>query len=406
MLSNRKTRLILVGLFMLILTTVAITVVAQDIVDGDCAALVIEAVASIDEQCSLVAGNSVCYAHPTVEAEAMAGAELAFSAPGDQASLDDVASLHTSPVNVETGDWGIAVVNTSPAESDSADDETLSENPRLLLMGDVTLQNISADVSTFESAFVVETSGDEPSCAGAPNKFILQSEADALTVEVNGAEIGMDTQTTLLVDAVANDGMTIAVIEGSATVTSNDESIIVNSGEQTVIVLGGDTGLVVISAPAPPILIITDNLQFVPISVLVDVVEVPSLERWTNTETELTAGQSFTIIASELVKTADELPWSSPTGHTPQDCAAAGRGDWDCRCRTLPEWGTCSLTETTSMILLGRIGGEENQPFVVGSGGVFTASTDGTLYLGANDNFFEDNIGSYSALIQVIDFTP
>lgn len=406
MLSNRKTRLILVGLFMLILTTVAITVVAQDIVDGDCAALVLEAVASIDDQCSLVAGNSVCYAHPTVEAEAMAGAELTFSAPGDQASLDDVASLHTSPVNVETGDWGIAVVNTSPAESDSADDETLSENPRLLLMGDVTLQNISADVSTFESAFVVETSGDEPSCAGAPNKFVLQSEADALTVEVNGAEIGMDTQTTLLVDAVANDGMTIAVIEGSATVTSNDESIIVNSGEQTVIVLGGDTGLVVISAPAPPILIITDNLQFVPISVLVDVVEVPSLERWTNTEIELTAGQSFTIIASELVKTADELPWSSPTGHTPQDCAAAGRGDWDCRCRTLPEWGTCTLTETTSMILLGRIGGEENQPFVVGSGGVFTASTDGTLYLGANDNFFEDNIGSYSALIQVIDFTP
>ena len=336
-----------------------------------------------------------------------------FNAPGDQVSLDTVARIHTSPVNVETGEWGIAVVNTSPAMDGSVETtpeadatETLeNENPRLVLMGDVTLQNISDEVSAFDGAFVVETSGDEPSCAGAPNKFILQSEANGLEVVVNGAEIGMDSQTTILVDAVANDSMTVVVIDGSATVTAGGETQIVVGGEQTVIVLGGDTGLTVVSAPSLPILIITDNLQFVPISVLIDVVEVDSLARWTDTGIQLTAGQSFTIIASELVKTADELPWSSPTGHTTQDCAAAGRGDWDCRCRTLPEWGTCSLTETTSMILLGRVG-EDDQPFVVGSGGVFTARTAGVLYLGANDNFFEDNIGAYSALIQVVDFTP
>jgi hypothetical protein len=42
----------------------------------------------------------------------------------------------------------------------------------------------------------------------------------------------------------------------------------------------------------------------------------------------------------------------------------------------------------------------------VNTGGIFTATGDGSLYLGANDNFFEDNIGSYYAVVNMIDLTP
>jgi hypothetical protein len=57
------------------------------------------------------------------------------------------------------------------------------------------------------------------------------------------------------------------------------------------------------------------------------------------------------------------------------------------------------------MVLVGRVG-EDGTPFIVGSGGIFTTAADGALYLGPNDNTFEDNIGSYYALISVLDLTP
>ena len=95
------------------------------------------------------------------------------------------------------------------------------------------------------------------------------------------------------------------------------------------------------------------------------------------------------------------MPWSSPRGHAATDCVAAGRGDWDCRCRSLPEWGTCTLDEVPSMTLLARIG--EDTPFIVESGGVFTARAAGILQLGPNDNTFEDNIASYHAIILAAD---
>jgi hypothetical protein len=266
-----------------------------------------------------------------------------------------------------------------------------------LMLGDVTLTRV--DDGNTENDFSVRTSAQEPSCSGAPNKLMLQTP-QGVTVDfgLNGAEISVSENTMVVVSAIPYEEMTIMVASGEITITSEGVAQIVVAGEQVVIALGGDTGLVVVAVPGDPGEFDFALIQFLPFQTLSEVVELPSAERWTATGVVLEAGQSYLLVNSGLVKTIDYMPWSAPEGHSTADCSAAGRGDWDCKCRTLPEWGTCTLDEVASMTLLGRIG-EEGEAFIVGSGGFFRADAAGELFLGANDNTFTDNVGSYYAII-------
>jgi hypothetical protein len=386
-------------IFTIALFALGLPVFAQDVVDDVCAALVFTAIESIEAFCGGAEAGTACYAHPIVEAEVADGAS--FAAPGDQVALSSVSSLRTSPVNIDTGDWGIAVI--TEADDVEANDETPLN---YIVMGDTTLTDLSAEDAEAWSSFSVRTASADPDCPGAPNKFVVQSGTDLEGVDltINGAELRFDSDTTIIVEATPYENMTLSVVSGSLVIVVGNETHTVVAGQQIVLLLEGDSGLVVVSFGEISALD-TLIIEFLPIHTFLDVVEVPSSERWTDTGVTMEAGQSALVIAAELVKTYDDMPWSTPAGHSPQDCAAIGRGDWDCRCRTLPEWGTCTLDEVASMTLLGRVG-IDGQPFIVNTGGIFTATGDGNLYLGANDNFFEDNIGSYYAVVNMIDLTP
>lgn len=51
-------------------------------------------------------------------------------------------------------------------------------------------------------------------------------------------------------------------------------------------------------------------------------------------------------------------------------------------------------------VLLGRIG-KDGTPFVIGSETEVTAVNEGRLYLGINDDFFDENAGSFEVVINV-----
>ncbi|MEO1287051.1 MAG: hypothetical protein AAFV93_04730, partial [Chloroflexota bacterium] len=127
-------------------------------------------------------------------------------------------------------------------------------------------------------------------------------------------------------------------------------------------------------------------------------IEISAANRWTGTGIMLEEGETYSIVGTEFVKTIDYMPWTGPAGHSSSDCSAAGRDDWDCQCRSSAEWGTCTIDEVNSMLLVGRIG-DDGTPFSIGAGGTFTASNSGELFLGANDNTFSDNVGSYYVII-------
>jgi hypothetical protein len=50
--------------------------------------------------------------------------------------------------------------------------------------------------------------------------------------------------------------------------------------------------------------------------------------------------------------------------------------------------------------MVGRVGAD-GRPFIIGAGGFFATNKDGELFLGPNDNKFDDNIGAYQAFIVV-----
>lgn len=404
-------RILIFPILLMILSVGGLHISGQYNVDEICAQIVLEALEAVEMFCSDVGENNACYAHEQVDATPVDGEEITFATLGDQANLADIQSLHTSPVNVDLGEWGIALINMTPLEDgsiveatpdpDADDSEEDHETTSFMMLGDVTMTNLTAGISDVPQAFTFSTAEDDSVCLGAPNKLVIQNPDGVITeLSVNGAEITLQSGATIVLDAIPSDEMTVLVVTGEAIITSLEVTQIVLAGEMVVISLGGDDGLVVISIPSVPIVFDNVLIQFIPFQFLLETVEIPSYQRWVATGVDLTAGQSYFVVASELVKTIDYMPWASPEGHSPADCASAGRGDWDCRCRTSAEWGTCTLEEGASMILLGRVG--DDAPFIVGSGGVFTARVDGELWLGANDNTFTDNVGSFYAVITTL----
>jgi hypothetical protein len=356
------------------------------IVNEACANLVLDTLNAAQDKCSEQGDGSVCL----VGAPAEAVPPDIFAQPGDVIPLAGLLQLHTSQVDVTSKQWGAALIRL-PTQTSGA-------SASLMLVGDVTLNTV---LDTALPAFLVSTSGNIPQCPGAPNALILStSEEQTFNLTINGVNLEA-SGATAVVSATLDGEMTIMVLSGSMMVTAQSGSQTLEIGQMTSLTLGGDSALEATTPPSAPIAFDVGQIAFMPFQVVRPPIEILSGRRWTSTGIQLRAGQSFIVMAAGLMKTVDTLPWSSPTGHSAADCAAAGRSDWDCRCRTLADWGTCTLNNMPSMELVGQVGGV--QPFIVGAGGVFTARVDGELELGPNDNHFEDNLATYHAIVVVLE---
>ena len=385
------------SIFLLLIVPV---IAAQSLVDEACALLVSEVLDSIEAVCDEMDAASACYVQSPVTYVAQDGADFAFESPGDIAALDGFVSISTGSFDASSDEWGVVVLAYPESEPESQLDDPLDSGlVRYLMMGDVTVNDTSQETGLEPmQSFTVSTAGEQD-CNGAPNRLLMQTPRGVVfDVTVNGAEISMEPQTTIVIEAEANQMMNIIVVTGEATVTADGTTIVLLNGEETLLILGGETGLIVVSPPAAPQLIDTVVIQFIPVRILTEVIEISAAERWTGTGIMLEEGASYSLVATEFMKTIDYMPWTGAEGHSSSDCSQAGRGDWDCRCRSSNEWGICTMDETEVMLLLGRIG-EDSSPFVVGSGGIFVADRDGELFLGPNDNTFEDNVGAYYVII-------
>lgn len=389
------------SLWTVLLTLVAVPlVIAQSLVAEECALLVAEVLNSVDDVCEAVAGGEACYVQAPVSYEAQDGFDFTFAAPADIAPLAGFASLSTGGFDADADEWGVVLLAYPSDEPESDSDDALDSGlVRYMLMGDATITDTAvAEGGDAMQAFTLST-GAETGCNGAPDKLLLQTPRGVLfDVTVNGAQISMAEETTIAIAADPGNEMLITVVTGEAAVAADGATTVVLGGEELVVILGGEDGYQVVSLPDVPDAFDELTVQFLPLRAVTEVVEVSAAERWTGTGVLLSEGDSYTIVATEFMKTIDYMPWTGAAGHSAADCGAAGRGDWDCQCRTLPEWGTCTMDEVASMALMGRVG-EEGAAFIVGAGGSYTATADGELFLGANDNTFTDNVGAYYVVV-------
>lgn len=77
-----------------------------------CEDIVRQALRGLSEHCADLERNSLCYGHAQIDASFAGDASrAAFDRPGARAPLAQLKSLRTSPLDVERGHWGLAVMN-------------------------------------------------------------------------------------------------------------------------------------------------------------------------------------------------------------------------------------------------------------------------------------------------------
>jgi hypothetical protein len=124
-------RLISTMLVFILLTIVPLTAAA------DCPTLVKQALAVTEGLCKETENNQACYGNIRLQAKPTSQAEnFVFSKPGDHANIADIKSLQLSPMTLDTGEWGVALMHVQANLPDTSPNNLL-----LLAFGDVFLEN-------------------------------------------------------------------------------------------------------------------------------------------------------------------------------------------------------------------------------------------------------------------------
>lgn len=171
---------------------------AQD--NANCPIIVEEALQAVGEACGGLDRNNACYGYNNVQAtfdtEVPDGF---FSQPSDRAELTFLKVLQTSPLNPETNEWGVALMNVQANVPNSLPGQAVL----FLLVGNTRLENAVTPDAAFQPADPIEVS-----TLAASN---LRSEASADARVVASVPNG----TVLLADARSTDeGWVRVLFEG------------------------------------------------------------------------------------------------------------------------------------------------------------------------------------------------
>ena len=135
------------------------TQVSEAQIGGTCTALVEQALDAIGENCGGLGRNSACYGFNNVAATFNdVKPDNFFTQPADFADLLEIQTLNTAALNVDTAEWGIAVLNVQADLPDALPGQAVN----FLLFGDVALENAVDPAASGEAVepVVVTTQGE------------------------------------------------------------------------------------------------------------------------------------------------------------------------------------------------------------------------------------------------------
>jgi len=235
--------------------------------DISCDQLVTLAETSVGLVCNGIGRNQACYGNHLVSVEFQPNSSLTFQKSGDTVDLLQVKKLSTSPLNIQTRDWGIAVVKAQA----NLPDALPGQNVTFLLYGDTTVDNPSPDMH----AVTVSTRIGNTSCSKVPDSAVLiqAPEGAQVAMNINGADVTLGS--TAYITAELNKGMEFAIVEGQGIVSANGVTRVVQPGAQVGIPLGGPDGLQANGAPSEPEPFNVDEINLAPFKLLDRQIVIP-----------------------------------------------------------------------------------------------------------------------------------
>lgn len=190
---------------------------------ADCPQIVEAALDAANEFCTDTGRNQACYGHIALTADLRGDvADIIFEQPGDMVDVVSLNTLRLNPMDVETGEWGVALMklqanlpNTLPGQ-----------NVTFLMFGDVEIRNAvseddppNTEIHAMQAFYLRTGIGDAP-CEGAPQSgLVVQTPqgAGSVVFNINGVDVEMGS--TVFFQADAEDGMTVSTLEGAAHVS-------------------------------------------------------------------------------------------------------------------------------------------------------------------------------------------
>lgn len=213
-------RWVVVAAFLVLSVAVAAGVTAQE----TCSSFVNQALAQLSNNCGDLSRNSACYGFDHVMATFFAPLTPdAFTQPNDRVDLESLQSITTSPLDVQTSQWGIAVIKAQANLPDALPGQAVT----FLLLGDVHLQTgveQGSDMQPMQAVYFTTGIGDTR-CSDAPQSSLIIQGPKDITVDlrVNGANIRLGS--TAIFRSTANNTMECGVIDGAARVGGGNQVI-------------------------------------------------------------------------------------------------------------------------------------------------------------------------------------
>lgn len=241
--------------------------------DASCPALIEQALAAVQDACAETGRNQACYGNIALEAIPQDGVStFNFEQQGDLVDIADLRSLELSSLDEVLGQWGIALMKLQANLPESLP----GQNVTFLLFGDVEIESAvePGDESlTPMQAFSFRTGLGSTTCAEAPaDGILIQTPEGAGKVNLRANGVDIELGSTAYLTAQPGQFMTVSVVEGQGTVTSDGVSVEVPAGMQTSIPL--DEDLNADGEPSEPAPYEAAPLELLPIEVLPETISI------------------------------------------------------------------------------------------------------------------------------------
>lgn len=219
-----------------------------------CEVIIAQAMEVVESACAGTGRNQVCYGNLAVEAIPQVDvAQFTFAQVGDIALLSDLQTLRLSPLNLETEEWGVALLKLQA----NLPDTLPGQNVTFLLFGDSELSATrSRSAANATQAFYLRTRNGEVSCQSViQSGLLVQTPQGAGQVEftLNGVDVRMGS-TVLFQAGSETPQMTVTTLEGSAYVDVDGLESVIVAGTQVDIPLEeilNDVGDILLEASGP-----------------------------------------------------------------------------------------------------------------------------------------------------------
>ncbi len=172
-----------------VLVITALAVIAQN-APTNCEDAVRVALQAANAACEGTARNQVCYGNVQGSITPRnLSTELVWEKAGDRVNLTDIAGITLTPLDEQTGQWGVAVMQVQA----SLPDTQPGQNVTLVMFGDIMVNEDTTNAGIRPmQAFYLKTGVGTTQCAAAPTTGIMiqtPKGAGIINLTVNGARM-------------------------------------------------------------------------------------------------------------------------------------------------------------------------------------------------------------------------